>query len=187
MATINGLKVKKLKTFFGHEGEICDKGKLYLEGVKIASWKNSAKGPNTYEFEPGYSEVRLRELIQVMYPCAEGGIPYDLDLLIADLVELKLSEKTHKNHLKRSKKFPVTAILSTDYDNGKMLEHEVSAMYYFDSREEQPDDAYFKKSLLKLAKESEMHHCEENCICITFRSLDDFTIGDPISLKDISV
>lgn len=38
MASINGLTIKGLKQFVGHEGETLFQGNLYLNGDKIGFW-----------------------------------------------------------------------------------------------------------------------------------------------------
>ena len=51
MASINGVEVKNLKKFVGHEGE-CEQGNVYLNGKKLGFWsQDSWGGPDMFEFD----------------------------------------------------------------------------------------------------------------------------------------
>lgn len=188
MAKINGLKIKGVKTFRGHEGETCYQGNLYLQGKKIAFWSNDfCMGPNTYQFEPQYSERKLHELLKKTYPCDEKGLPYDLDLLVSDLSALNILEKEYKKSLKRNPGFPVVAILSRKYsfETPYSFGYDVAMIYNFAEKEKQPTDEAFKERLL-MNKEAEYYRLnDKNSICTTFRNLKDFVVGDPFQLNDI--
>lgn len=48
---VNGIDVKSLKRFTGHEGE-CYQGTVYLDGKRLGFWsQDSWGGPDTFEFD----------------------------------------------------------------------------------------------------------------------------------------
>ena len=63
MAQINGVTVKALKTFYGHEGEPVFQGNLYLGNKKIGFWSQDARGAIVDDviLERDYSEMALRK------------------------------------------------------------------------------------------------------------------------------
>ena len=62
MASINGVEVKNLNHFKGHEGETCLQGNVYLNGKKLGFWsQDSWGGPDLFEFdETLLDEARLQ-------------------------------------------------------------------------------------------------------------------------------
>ena len=64
MANINGLSIKKVRSFVGPEGHVYQ-GDLYLGKKKIAFWSQDANGgiEDHLTMEPEYSEAKLRKAI----------------------------------------------------------------------------------------------------------------------------
>lgn len=49
MAKLNGVEIKSLKTFRGHEGEPLAQGSVYIDGKKVGYWsQDSHGGPDEY-------------------------------------------------------------------------------------------------------------------------------------------
>ena len=50
MATINGIGIKAVKTFRGHEGELLCQGQIYIDGKKGGLWSQDfMSGPDAFE------------------------------------------------------------------------------------------------------------------------------------------
>ena len=64
MSNINGLSIKKVRSFVGPEGHVYQ-GDLYLGKKKIAFWSQDANGgiEDHLTMEPEYSEAKLRKAI----------------------------------------------------------------------------------------------------------------------------
>ena len=61
VASINGVSLKKLSYFVGHEGG-CFQGDVYLDGKKLGFWsQDSWGGPDNFEFEQSPIIERAKE------------------------------------------------------------------------------------------------------------------------------
>ena len=192
MASINGISVKSLKAFEGHEGEVCYQGNVYLGNKKLGMWsQDSWGGPDRFDFESRDMEKRLNKKVielnqdKAMHGTTRDGKPYtvdyDLELLMYDLVKLQLDEKEFKNSIKKGN---AGLLIVTDgyhkvvwnlreahtkMSNDKLLRYCYKMI----------EDA---KAEAKFYKENEWTKHEVK----VYRSLDDFKIGEPITMKDIS-
>ena len=112
MANINGLSIKKVRSFVGPEGHVYQ-GDLYLGKKKIAFWSQDANGgiEDHLTMEPEYSEAKLRKAIIaansdkaiVLHPNGSNNsftIDYDIEELMYDLLFLLDSEKEWKKGIK---------------------------------------------------------------------------------------
>ena len=177
---INGLTLKKIVQFKGHEGEPCFQGDLYLGSTKIAEWSQDSHGAvyDNLRMETGYSEEKLRDAIisnnePVKYNYAgeswEDG--YSIEELAWDLIVLKDCEKSYKKAIKDgyagyvevrghvwTQAFAVTKTMleRSDADLAKLLSFEAHTA--------------FEKG------EATIHR---------FTSTDDFNVGKAIKLADI--
>ena len=104
MASINGISVKGITKFKGHEGEPLAQGNLYVNNKKIGFWsQDSHGGPDCYVLDPKYDERLLNQAVisrnqdKAMHGTSRGGetytIDYDMDLLLSDLLCLREDEK----------------------------------------------------------------------------------------------
>lgn len=97
MSNINGLSIKKVRSFVGPEGHVYQ-GDLYLGKKKIAFWSQDANGgiEDHLTMEPEYSEAKLRKAIIaansdkaiVLHPNGSNNsftIDYDIEELMYDL------------------------------------------------------------------------------------------------------
>ena len=51
MASLNGVSLKNLKTYAGHEGEPCMQGSVYYNGKKLGFWSQDGHGgPDRFDF-----------------------------------------------------------------------------------------------------------------------------------------
>ena len=188
MASINGLTVKSVKTFLGHEGEPCAQGNLYLGTKKIAFWSQDPRGgiEDRVSMEDGLSEKKLRDAIirlnkdkeekGTSYNNQEYTIPYDLENLMYDLLFLKDSEKEFNKAIKAGCKGLVR--ISNDY---KIVWSYVN-QDVLDLPEEKLKER-FRYQIEQLKK----HGCRrgEEPELVVFRSKDDFCIGEKIGLEEI--
>ena len=186
MATINGLQIRGLKSFIGHEGE-CYQGNLYLNNKKIGFWSQDSNGciQDNLDLDREYSEGQLRkEIIVLNKDKAIKGkslsgqdyvLEYDLEKLMTDLLVLIDDEKAFKKAVKEG--YSMTLVVSDYYH---VSTWKLSGPYLLLTDEE---------LIKKLDKEitqakSKMFKNEEIKIKI-YRSLDDFNIGEKISLNSI--
>ena len=98
MAKLNGVEIKALKQFVGHDGE-CSQGNVYIDGKKAGFWSQDAwGGPDSYD---GGFEKSLAERAKMM----QAGTPrsskfYDImndsDVFMGALLTLLLDEKEYK-------------------------------------------------------------------------------------------
>ena len=111
MASINGITVKALKTFRGHEGEPCCQGNLYIGTKKIGFWsQDSHGGCDNFMLDRPYSEAMLSNRVKELntdkaekitrYDGTVSTIEYSLEHLMGDLTALLDDEKTYKKALK---------------------------------------------------------------------------------------
>lgn len=190
MASINGLTVKSLKMFRGHEEEPCAQGNLYLGTKKIAFWSQDPRGgiEDRVSMENGLSEKKLRDAIisrnkdkeksGISYNQQEYTISYDLENLMYDLMFLKDSEKEFNKAVKAGCKGLVR--ISNDY---KIIWSYVN-QDVLDLPEEELKER-FRYQIEKLKKCG----CRrgEDPELVVFRSKDDFCIGEKIGLEEIKL
>ena len=124
MAKINGVEIKALKTFRGHEGEAAQ-GNVYVDGKKVGFWSQDAwGGPDTFE---GCEEL-VRERAEIFKEgCDKNSIYYDFqsdpEVFMGHLLKLVDDEKEFK---KAKKKGYGTLLLVSDgfHINGLMIKGE---------------------------------------------------------------
>lgn len=191
MASINGISVKGLKNFLGHEGEPLYQGNLYLNNKKIAFWsQDSHGGPDNFVFDGGYQQEKaLNDVIKAMYPDKThyGGtkekpfvIEYDLEQLITDYLDLLNDEKLYKKAVKAGYKGIVVAT-----DEYHQVVWNLPISYAVLSDEALLDKL---KDALNKAKASFFPEDEfrKHSVKI-YRSPSDFVIGEPINLDKASI
>ena len=98
MASINGITVKAIKEFRGHDGEPLAQGNLYLNNKKIGFWsQDSWGGPDHFQLEPQYNERLLNDAVLSLNGdkarrVGSGDdaltVKYDLEMLIFDCMNL---------------------------------------------------------------------------------------------------
>jgi len=123
MASINGISVKGMKNFKGHEGEPLSQGNVYLGNKKIGFWsQDSHGGPDSFILDPAYSETALN--IKVKEINADKArmvgkendkflLEYDLEMLMFDFLNLKYEEEAYKQAVKQG--YSVVMIVSDGY------------------------------------------------------------------------
>ena len=187
MASINGISVKNLKTFFGHEGETIYQGNVYLGKKKIGFWsQDSHGGCCQYAFEPGISGEMIDKQIAALNPqkAIRGNdrsgkpyvIEYDLDRLLEDIVDLMDDEKAYKSAAKGGY---AGILISTDGYHSVTwnLPKEYTSMSDKDLLAVMQDvlDATVKKDFFR----------NTTAVNKIYRSPEDFCIGQAIALNDI--
>lgn len=191
MASINGITVKSIKQFRGHEGEPLYQGDIYLGNKKIGWWsQDSWGGPDSYWLDEPYSirklEAKVKELNRhktETFERSDGGkytIEYSLESLFGDLMILHEDEKTFKTATKNGY---TGVLLVTDgcHVFGWNLSKTITDA--FDSLilarfEKQIEDG--KKKHGFFAEDGFIKH--ETKI---YRSLAEFKIGTHVKIKDI--
>lgn len=121
MASINGVSLKGIKTFRGHEGERLTQGNIYIDDKKVGFWSQDAwGGPDSYEADN--PEIKLYEMIRERadrfkegYP--ENGSYRDLenepDVFMGHLVNLTSDEKTWKKYRKQG--YPYLVVVTNNW------------------------------------------------------------------------
>ena len=189
MASINGISVKKMTQFYGHEGESLYQGNLYLNNKKIGFWSQDSRGgPDQFYMEGAYSEKLLNAAVTSRNPdkAITGGspadpyeIPYDMDLLLYDYIKLTEDEK----YFKKAVKGGYTGVLIAT-DGYHMAVWNLPESYTTLS-----DADLLEKMGPAIANEKAANFFKENkhtkhTIKI-YRSSKDFIIGDPIPTDEI--
>ena len=111
MASINGITVKGLKKFKGHEGEPLYQGNVYLGNKKIGFWsQDSWGGQDTCYLDEPYKVRKLEAKVKEFnrdkeetFSRNDGStytLDYSLDILFGDLMALKNDEDTFKSATK---------------------------------------------------------------------------------------
>lgn len=131
MAKINGLELKNLKNFRGHEDELLYQGNIYLEGKKIGEWKqNYMSGPDELYISDEYDLRKLTDKIIELNNGKEDLFCYELtnreeyspwgglkdfcvEILLSHLVDLKDWEKLYKKAEKKYDTF-TGIVIATD-------------------------------------------------------------------------
>lgn len=104
MASLNGVEVKSLKEYAGHEGEPLLQGTVYYKGNKLGFWSQDGHGGcDNFDFR----EDALEEAVLKLKAVQEGKYAsyYSTDSFMADLVTIALLEKEYKKMEKKG--FPI--------------------------------------------------------------------------------
>ena len=105
MASINGISLKRLENFPGHDGITCSRADIYFRNKKIGRWSQSAwGGPDHFDLNYGLSEHELNQEISKMNPDktqilyredgSENVLKYNLEQLMGDLLLLHEDQMT---------------------------------------------------------------------------------------------
>lgn len=183
MASINGLKLKNVKTWMGREGKACQ-GDVYLDNEKICFWSQDGNGGmDTFDFERMYSENSFIEVIKELYKdkpyCYTYGgkeckIDYDVDLLMADIMDLEETEKTFLKF--NTKGFKGILVIENDfYQNTIGLDNSHINM----------TDEQLKANFKIYINQFIQKHGKENIKIEIYRSVKDFDIGIPIKKEQL--
>lgn len=101
MAKINGIEVKSLKGFTGHEG-YCYQGNVYKDGKKLGFWSQDAwGGSDSFDFDTSV----FKEVLKDYKDGFPDGYKYkdycdNEDIFMAAVVDLKCIEKDCKKAFK---------------------------------------------------------------------------------------
>ncbi len=191
MASINGITVKAIKEFRGHEGEPLYQGNLYLGNKKIGWWSQDSHGgcDNIYLDEP-YRVMKLENKVKELnrdkeetHERADGSkyvLDYSLDIMFGDLMVLHEDEKEFKDAVKHG--FAGLLLVTDGYHVfGWNLSKETTA---------HSDDVILKRFAKAIDDGKKKHgffkedKFYKHKIKI-YRSLDDFNVGTKIKLEEI--
>ena len=87
MASINGITVKAMKEFVGHEG-YCKQGNIYIDNKKQGFWsQDSWGGPDIFEFDTTLLLERIKEYCEKNPPIDTLKL-YDMDIKEIDFNNL---------------------------------------------------------------------------------------------------
>ena len=116
MASINGIQIKSLKKFYGHEGEPLYQGNIYYKGKKLGFWSQDAHGAICDNF--GFNEDILNAEVEKYVASDRVEDEYrsvsSIENLLADLVSLMDDEKYYKKYLKQC--CPTTIVCTDGID-----------------------------------------------------------------------
>lgn len=189
MARINGICVKDLNRFYGHEGELLWQGNVYLDQKKICFWsQDSHGGPDHFTFESEYDEQLFNQAIAQRNPdkVIHGGSPdnpfvidYDLSMLLFDYVQLEEYEQAFQDAAKDG--YTGILVLTDGF-------HEVT-WHLPESYTKMSDDDLLTalKPTLESARQTLWKETETKKHSITiYRSSNDFIIGEDIPLSELT-
>ena len=191
MVSINGITVKGIKNFRGHEGEPLCQGNVYLGNKKIGFWsQDSWGGPDSIYLDEPYRIRKLKaKVIELNHEKEEHHtrpdgsqytLEYSLDIMFGDLMELKHDEDSFKAAVKKG--FAGVLLITDGYHVFGWNLSEVETRLTDDmllNKFAKHIDAGKKK--YKFYKEDGFTKHETKI----YRSLDDFKIGEVINLDDI--
>lgn len=191
MASINGITVKALKQFRGHEGEPLYQCNVYLGNKKIGWWsQDSWGGPDTCYLDEPYKvrklEAKVKELNrdkEETFSRTDGStytINYSLDIMFGDLMALKNDEDTFKAAVKNG-------------FAGVLLVTDGCHVFGWNLNKEMADlsDEIILMKFAKAIEDGKKKHKFFGEYGITkhqtkiYRSLADFNIGKAIKIEDI--
>lgn len=102
MASINGVTLKSLKSFSGHEGEACYQANVYLNGRKLGFWSQDGRGAICDEYD--FNTDSLTEAFLMWKSQCIDSPYYDvlsLESFMYVLVSLMDLEKNIKSMVKK--------------------------------------------------------------------------------------
>lgn len=103
MASLNGVEIKNLKMFYGHEGEPLNQGTVYLNGRKLGFWsEDSHGGCNIFDFDTRLLDKPFYQYKSV-FKNYEIYNYIDIDSFMFSLLALSLLEDTLKKSYKKER------------------------------------------------------------------------------------
>lgn len=189
MARINNLSLKKVHKFVGQEGNMYQ-GNLYLGSKKIGFWSQDGYGgADWYDLEPNISLEKLKTIVDNLNATKreyfdiqnhETGevkrmtMPYSLDSVMIDLLELNNIEKNYKD------------FTSDGYD-GVLYTHSCYIGYNipinYSHIEDKSNIGKFIAFILRHKEKDTSQFIKNYRI---YLKKEDFDIGQHITLKDIT-
>lgn len=112
MASINGVEIKNLKGFKGHDGESLYQGTIYLNGEKLGFWsQDSWGGCDMYDFDTSPLKKAVTDF-QQSFPDSFPLKTFftEPDVLLAEIIFWKDLEKTFKKYQKDGYKAMVSIV-----------------------------------------------------------------------------
>lgn len=111
MANINGITLKKAKTFAGRHGMPLAQADVYYNGTKLGTWSQDYSGG---EDDYGFSESLLDDVMK-KYRQAKGNRFASLGLLLEELFNLVDTEKVFKKAVKDG--FSAMVVISMPWED----------------------------------------------------------------------
>lgn len=191
MASINGITVKGLTQFRGHEGEPLYQGNIYLGNKKIGWWSQDAHGGcDNIHLDQTYSITKLENKVKMLNEerkhtfARTGGsaiiLDYDLDLLFGDLMVMQSDERDFKKAIKNG--FAGVLLITDGYHIfGWNLSSEEVNLTHGELLKRYEKGIEDGKKKYKFFKEDGFTKHEIK----VYRSSDDFNVGKTISLNEI--
>lgn len=101
MAKINGVEMKAIKSYPGHECE-CAYASIYIDGKRVGRWsQDSWGGPDNYD---GFEDAIISKAKMFKEGCPKNAKYYNFldepDIFMGCLLELFEDEKNYKKYLK---------------------------------------------------------------------------------------
>ena len=114
MAKINGIEVKSVKSYVGHEG-LCYQGNVYKNGKKLGFWSQDGHGgPDDFDFDESLLDEacsNFKEGFPDDYPYKEFSD--SKEVFMHELVELKNTEKDCNKEFKKG--YPAIYYMTDGY------------------------------------------------------------------------
>ena len=101
MAKLNGVEIKNIKKYVGHEGESCVQGTVYLDGKKLGFWSQDGHGgPDNFDFPVSLLKERVLKAKSILSDKGVKKTIYDTEIFMCDLLTLKDIETSIKKYQK---------------------------------------------------------------------------------------
>ena len=159
MASINGITIKSLKKFKGHEGEPLAQGNIYYKGKKLGFWsQDSWGGSDSYDFDTSVLDAEVKKYKESDRVDPKHREYVDLDGLLYDLLNVTDSEKGYKKAIKGGWKtyveatdgFHVRGYYSPESDRARIENSSFHKKFIKDS-----EKAFFKDAKIQISIYSE--------------------------------
>ena len=114
MASLNGIEIKNLKTFRGHEGEPLYQGSIYLDGKRLGYWSQDSWGASdNYDFNTTILQPIVNKVVMTNLVAREFKEYFTVDGLIDIVLKLKNDEKVYKDNCKKG--YTCTLLVTDGY------------------------------------------------------------------------
>ena len=115
MASINGIQIKSLSKFYGHEGEPLYQGNIYYKGKKLGFWSQDAHGGicDNFCFDENILNEEVKKYVSSNRVKDEYRSVSSIENLLFDLVNVMEDEKSYKKFLKKG--YPTTIVCTDGY------------------------------------------------------------------------
>lgn len=166
MASINGIEVKAVKRFAGHDGMPCYQGNVYYQGKKLGFWSQDYRGgiDDDYDFNTSILDEIVELYKNSKYVKPELRKYTTLDYVLAQIVLMQETEARYKKYVKKG--YTAMCEITDDYN-----------CFYTAIRTTETNKEKIKKLLSKSIEQAKAQCLKNQEIQVNiYTSLEDFNI-----------